>query len=453
MNLEKINNIFFLGIGGIGMSAIARYFAFIGKNIYGYDRNSSNITNALEKENIKIIFEDNSSLINKYFDLENTLVVYTPAIPSDCNILKYFNDKNYTIYKRSEILGLITNSLKTVAVAGTHGKTTVTTMIAHILYNSVLKCNAFLGGISKNYNTNYLYSNSDYAVVEADEYDRSFLTLNPYCAVVTSIDADHLDIYGCYENIINSFIAFTEKVEKSGFIVINKKVNISINAKSITYSLNDNKADYCAENIRIIDEKFVYDLKTPKGIIENIIISVPGRINIENSIAAFAIVENLGLKSDEIKKHLESYQGVVRRFDYQIKTKDLVFIDDYAHHPEELKASISSIKELYSNKKITGIFQPHLYSRTKDFAIEFAESLSLLDELILLDIYPAREKPIEGISSEIIFDKVTINNKTLIKKENLLNFLQNKKYDVVMTIGAGDIDKFIEPIKNILLKK
>lgn len=455
MNLSKINNIYFIGIGGIGMSALARYFKSLGKNIAGYDRTTTSLTSSLIQEGIDIHFEDNINSIDQiYKDPFHTIVVYTPAIPADHTELNYFIENNYQLYKRSEILGLITKESQGIAVAGTHGKTSISAIISHILNQSNYKCNAFLGGISKDHQSNILISNtSNLTIMEADEFDRSFLQLTPYIALITSMDADHLDIYGTREELVSSFNQFIKQIKPGGILVYNEQLEKELERSSIirryTYSL-DKQADFYAENIKIIERSFEFDLVTPDNTIENIRFGLPGRINVENAVAAAAIANLLGVEDEIIKQSLSTFKGVERRFDYQINTKDLVYIDDYAHHPNELSSTINSIKELYPDKQITGIFQPHLYTRTRDFAKEFAQSLDLLDDIILLDIYPAREEPIEGISSKIIFNLIKNKNKTLSNKSDLLNSIKNKKIDVLLTLGAGDIDQLVEPIKDLL---
>lgn len=457
MDFKNIHNVYLIGIGGIGMSALARYFHHLGKNIAGYDRTATDLTAILEAEAMNIHYEDNISLIPKSFkNEETTLVIYTPAIPSDHTELNWFRNAGYNVKKRSEVLGIITKNKKGIAVAGTHGKTTVSTMIAHILKNSSEDCSAFLGGISKNYQTNLLlatYGNN--VVIEADEYDRSFLQLSPQVAVITAVDPDHLDIYGSYDEIKKAFTEFTSKIQKGGTLIVKSGIDILLYNghfyNKYTYSLNS-ETDFFARNIRVENNKYIFDFVTPLGnIIKNITLNIPGIINVENAVAALSVGYISGVSEEKLKEAMRTFEGCYRRFDVQINTEHLVYIDDYAHHPAELKACIGSIKELYSDKKITGIFQPHLYSRTRDLAIEFAESLSMLDELILLDIYPARELPIEGVNAEMILKNVQLQNKTICKKENLLELLQTKKPEVLLTMGAGDISKYVEPIKQLFL--
>jgi UDP-N-acetylmuramate--alanine ligase len=453
MTLEKINNVFFVGIGGIGMSALARYFKDSNKSVMGYDKTETALTNELITEKINVIFNDNISLIEQnYLNPNNTLVVYTPAIPKQNLILNYFINNKFNVTKRAEILGFLLNSKKGIAISGTHGKTSITTLISYLFLNSDIKYSSFIGGISKNFNSNLILNpNNEYVIAEADEFDRSFLKLFPQTAVVTSIDADHLDIYGKTEELKLSFEKFITQIEVGGNLVIKYGLNIKIPQKIniYTYSLTE-KADYYPENIRVENNIYTFELNTPKGKINNIELGVPGLVNVENAIAAIAVAQIYQLSETLIKQNLKNFKGVKRRFDYIINTEKLVFIDDYAHHPEELKATILSIKNLYKNRKITGIFQPHLFSRTRDFAEEFAKSLSMLDELILLDIYPARELPIDGVTSEIIFKNVTITEKTLCTKTELLEIIKLKKIDILLTLGAGDIDAEVPKIKHIL---
>lgn len=455
--MHNIQSIYFIGIGGIGMSNLARYFMSKGKQIAGYDRTETPLTKELVKEGAEIHYEDKVSLIPGYCkDKNNTLVVYTPAVPAENEEVQYFRENGFTMQKRAQALGIITRSSKALCCAGTHGKTTTSGMLAHILKQSHLDCNAFLGGILKNYNSNLMLSDkSEFTVVEADEYDRSFHWLHPYMALITSVDPDHLDIYGTEEEYLKSFEKFTSLIQPGGALVMkhNMKLSPKVNSDVRVYTYSMDKGDFHAENIKIGNGEIRFDFVTPQETIDNIQLGVPVKINIENSIGSMALAWLNGVTADELRHSMATFQGAKRRFDFILKTDKIVMIDDYAHHPEELTASITSVKELYAGKKVTGIFQPHLYSRTKDFAVEFARSLSLLDELILLDIYPAREKPIEGVTSKIIFDKVTCP-KTLCNKEELLPLLQKKKdIEVLLTVGAGDIDQLLEPIKNILEKK
>ena len=456
MEVNKITSLYFLGIGGIGMSNLARYFLSKGKKIAGYDRTSTPLTKQLEEEGALIHYTDDVQLIPAFSkDASSTLIVYTPAVPDDSEELNYFRKEEFTIYKRAQILGEITKTGKALCCAGTHGKTTTSSMLAHILKQSHLDCNAFLGGILKNYNSNLMLSDkSEYTVIEADEYDRSFHWLHPYMALITSVDPDHLDIYGTEEEYLKSFDKFTSLIQPEGALVIrhNIKLEPKINKDVRLYTYSIDKGDFHARNIKVGNGEIRFDFVTPKETIENIELGVPVRINIENAVGSMAIAWLNGVMPQEIRRAISSFQGARRRFDFLLKSDKIVMIDDYAHHPEELSASINSVKELYPDKKIAGVFQPHLYSRTKDFADEFARSLSFLDELILLDIYPAREKPIEGVTSKIIFDKVTCE-KTLCKKDELLDVLSKKNIQVLLTLGAGDIDQMLDPIKQLLLDK
>lgn len=452
--MENIKSVYFLGIGGIGMSNLARYFLSKGKKVAGYDRTETLLTQTLVEEGASIHYDDNVNNIPADFTVQDsTLVVYTPALPVDSDELQYFQKNNFDLKKRAEVLGLITKNSKALCCAGTHGKTTTSSMLAHILKGSHLDCNAFLGGILKNYSSNLMLSNtSEFTVVEADEYDRSFHWLHPYMALITSVDPDHLDIYGTEVEYLKSFEKFTSLIQSGGALVMKHNINLSPKlvegVRLYTYSID--RGDFHAENIKIGDGTIRFDFVTPKTTIVNIELGVPVRINIENGIGSMALAWLNGATDEELRRAMATFQGAKRRFDFLLKTDNLVMIDDYAHHPDELSASISSVKELYPDKKVLGIFQPHLYSRTRDFVDEFAKSLSLLDELILLDIYPAREKPIEGVTSELIFDKVTCE-KTLCKKEQLLDLLQHKEnIEVLLTIGAGDIDRLLPAIKDIL---
>ncbi len=455
--MNNIQSIYFIGIGGIGMSNLARYFMLKGKKVAGYDRTETPLTKELVKEGAIVHYTDDVKLIPDFCkNSADTLVVYTPAVPSDNEEVKFFRDNGFTMQKRAQVLGTITKSSKALCCAGTHGKTTTSSMLAHILKQSHLDCNAFLGGILKNYNSNLMLSEtSEFTVIEADEYDRSFHWLHPYMALITSVDPDHLDIYGTEEEYLKSFEHFTSLIQPGGALVMKHNIKlspkVSDNVRVYTYSIE--KGDFHAKNVRIGNGEIHFDFVTPKGIIDNIQLGVPVKINIENGIGSMALAWLNGATDDELRHAMTTFQGAKRRFDFILKTDKISMIDDYAHHPEELAASITSVKELYPDKKLTGIFQPHLYSRTKDFAPEFARSLSLLDELILLDIYPAREKPIEGVTSKIIFDKVTCP-KTLCNKEDLLPLLEKKNdIEVLLTVGAGDIDQLLEPIKQILEKK
>lgn len=448
-----MTDVYFIGIGGIGMSAIARYYKFKGLRVSGYDRTPSELTKQLEKEGIGVHYEDNTDYIPK--NTEETLVVYTPAIPDDMGELVYVKSHGYRVVKRSRILGEITKGQVCLAVAGTHGKTTTSTLVAHILTESGHGCSAFLGGISKNYNTNFLVSHTPTVVAEADEFDRSFLQLHPTIAAITAMDADHLDIYGDLAHVQDAFREFASQVEET--VILKYGLPLTgehTNARIFTYHYNDKRADFHAENLSAdASGHFTYDLIYPGGVLSGIRVGTLGWVNVENSIAAAAICLCYGIDGQKVKKAIGSYQGAKRRLDEQINNGKITYIDDYAHHPAELATAISSIREIFPGRKITGIFQPHLYTRTRDLAPEFAEALSGLDKLILLDIYPAREEPIPGVTSDIIFKDVTAAEKVLITKEELMPLLEKEDVDVLVTFGAGNIDRFIEPIKEMLSKR
>lgn len=455
----QAKNYFFLGIGGIGMSAIARYFNKQGHNVGGYDLTSTDLTKSLEEEGIDIHYSDNISLIPvKFMDPENTTVVYTPAIPNNMSEFVFFKEGKFNILKRSQVLGIITEGKHSICVAGSHGKTTTSTMIAHILYQSKIGTNAFLGGISKNYDTNLLVTpNNNLVVVEADEYDRSFLSLTPYMAVVTATDADHLDIYGSKEEMLKGFAEFTSLIQPEGVLIIKNGIElvpaVQDGVKVYTYSATDESADFHAENVRIANSTILFDFKGINGIITDIELGVPVMVNIENAVAAIAIALLNGASTDEIKNGVKSFDGTKRRFDLKVKKENVTYIDDYAHHPNEIKASIASVRKLYPDKKICVVFQPHLYTRTRDFAAEFGESLSNLDDVILLDIYPARELPIKKVTSELIYKQISGRHKTMCKKSELLEVLKTKEFDVLLTLGAGDIDKLVPEIQKFIEQK
>ena len=459
LSIVNCQLIYFVGAGGIGMSALIRYFLAKGKLVAGYDRTPSDLTSQLIEEGADIHFDDDESLIPGEFRNKNTtLVVYTPAVPADHKELTYFREKGFEMMKRSQVLGLITSSSRGICVAGTHGKTTTSSMIAHILKQSNVDCNAFLGGILKNYDSNLMLSDySDLTVIEADEYDRSFHFLTPYIAVVTSADPDHLDIYGTPQAYRESFEKFTSLIRPEGALIMKKGIDMKPALQSgvmlYTYSVTDETADFHAENVRVGKGEIFFDFVSKDVRISDVQLGVPIRINIENGIAAMAVGLLCGATGNEMRNAMKTFEGAQRRFDFKVKKNNIVYLDDYAHHPQELRSSIQSVKELYEGHKVTGIFQPHLFTRTRDFIDEFASALSLLDRLILLDIYPAREEPIPGVTSEIIFDKVTINDKILCKKEELMNILEKEDIDVMITLGAGDIDRFVEPIKNMINKK
>ena len=460
MEMQKITSVYFVGAGGIGMSALARYFRAKGKQVAGYDKTPSDLTAALIEEGIRIHYMDDITLIPEDCkQIDSTLVIYTPAIPETHTELNYFKANGFTLMKRARVLGEITRTERGLCVAGTHGKTTTSSMLAHLLKQSHVDCNAFLGGILKNYNSNLMLSDkSDLAVIEADEFDRSFHWLNPYMAVITAVDPDHLDIYGTPAAYRESFEHFTSLIRPDGCLVMKKGLQLQPRlpegTKLYTYSVTE-EADFFARNIRIGNGDILFDFVTPDGCIPDVKLGVPVKVNIENGVAAMALAWLNGVTPEEIRRGMETFAGPVRRFDFHLKKDDIVLLDDYAHHPAELKASIQSVKELYPDKKVTGIFQPHLYTRTRDFAADFAASLSLLDELILLDIYPAREEPIPGVTSQIIFDRVTIPNKRMIRKEELLDLVQKEaaSFEVVLMVGAGNIDRLVEPVKQILEKR
>ena len=447
------SNIYFIGIGGIGMCAIARYYHQKGLKVTGYDKTPSELTYALENEGIEVHYEDNIDFIPK--NVENTLVVYTPAIPKDMGELVYVQKNGYRVIKRSRPLGEIAQGQRCLAVAGTHGKTTTSTLLAHIFQDSGEGCSAFLGGISKNHNTNLLVSENNTIVAEADEFDRSFLQLFPEIAVITSMDADHLDIYSDISNMHDAFKAFAGQV--SGTVITKLGLPIcqeDTGARILRYSYDDCTADFFAENIRV-DEcgYFTFDLHWPGGTVNGCKVGIPGWINVENAIAASAIALTYGLEPEKVKAALASFQGVKRRFDIHLNTPECSYIDDYAHHPKEIAAAVSSMREIFPGRKLTAIFQPHLYTRTRDFADEFAQALSQVDKLILLDIYPAREEPIPGVTSEIIFKDVTAAEKVIMTKEELMDYLQDEPVDTLITFGAGNIDRYIKPITEMLCQR
>ncbi len=464
MKPDRISHVYFIGIGGIGMSALARYFFALGKNIAGYDKTSTKLTDELSSEGIPIHFEDDVRKVPDAFKAldkkSSVLVVYTPAVSTQHSEYEFFRSNGFTIKKRSEVLGMIAGDSYTIGIAGTHGKTTTSSLTAHILKIAGKDPSAFLGGITQNYNTNLLLSEKlkqqtekALLVVEADEYDRSFLTLFPEIAVITSVDADHLDIYGDEKQVLASYSLFAKQVKNTVIIKNTVASKIQVDVKKVTYSVIDASATYFAQNIRISEGAYHYDIVTPEAVFENMSLGLPGLHNVENSIAAVAVAVELGIPEDSIRSALASFKGVRRRFDYHIKTEELVFIDDYAHHPAELNAAIRSVKELYPHKKITGIFQPHLYSRTRDFADAFAESLDLLDECILLDIYPARELPIDGVDSGLLLNKMKSNKKSLCSKTDLLKEISKHDIEILITMGAGDIDTLVLPLKQELLKR
>jgi len=448
MNLNQIHNVYFIGIGGIGMSALARYFKAIGKNVSGYDKTETELTKELASIGIEIHFEDAIGLIPKDYFVENTLVIITPAVPKTHSEWNYFLEREYQVKKRAEVLGIITKDTFCFAVAGTHGKTTTSSILGHILYESGVDVTAFLGGIVENYNSNLIGSGKTVTVVEADEFDRSFLHLHPNIACITSMDADHLDIYGDTASIEASFVEFADKVEDKNNLFIVKDLPL----EGISVAVNED-ADYKAFNVRIENSAYVFDVETPTGIVKDLKFNLPGKHNLNNALLAFAMASSYGVETDKIAKALFSFKGVKRRFSYQIKEENLVYIDDYAHHPTEINAVNQAVTELYPNEKVLAIFQPHLFSRTKDFIDGFASSLSQFDEVILLDIYPARELPIEGVDSNWLLEKITNNNKKLVSKSELISVILNSDAKVIVTIGAGDIGELVQPIKQALHEK
>jgi UDP-N-acetylmuramate--alanine ligase len=449
MNLPALHKMYFIGIGGIGMSALARYFNGKGVKIYGYDKTETSFTGELIKEGMQIHFEENIDWIPKDVDL----VVYTPAIPADHKELVYYKSNNYQIWKRSDLLEKVTEHMFTIAVAGTHGKTTTSTMVAHILRSSGNDCSAFLGGVSVNYHTNFLPGKNKVVVVEADEFDRSFLKLHPDIAVITSVDADHLDIYHTKEELQKSYLQFSELVKQNGTLVV--KNNLPINSKltisnKIIYDTDSDNVDAYSSNLNLKGEYFEFDYSGKLGNIKNILLTIPGKHNVENAVAAVTVALLVNIEKGKIKEALSGFKGVKRRFEYIVRTNKHIFIDDYAHHPHEIESFLSAVKEIYPEKKLTCIFQPHLYTRTRDFANEFAKSLSLSDELILLPIYPARELPIKGVDSEMILNKVEMKNKRVCSTNELLKIIKDEQPELIVTVGAGDIDQLVEPIRKIL---
>ena len=457
MNIKDIKAVYFIGAGGIGMSAIARYFLKKGLVVAGYDKTPSDLTRQLEKEGMLIHYEENIDEIPHICKQQDyCLVIYTPAIPEEHQELRYFRENGFEIQKRAQVLGTLTQAHKGLCVAGTHGKTTTSTMCAHIMHTSHLDCNAFLGGISKNYGTNYILSDSEFVVIEADEFDRSFHWLRPWMSVITSTDPDHLDIYGTKEAYLESFRHYTELIQPEGALIIHRglemKENLQPSVRRYDYSLNE--GDFHAENIRIGNGEITFDFISPIESIRDIQLGQPIPINIENGIAAMAMAQLNGCTAEELKFGMKTYGGVDRRFDFKIKTDRLVFLSDYAHHPKEIYQSAKSIRELYKDKHITAIFQPHLYTRTRDFYKDFAEALSQLDEVVLTEIYPARELPIEGVTSQLIYDNLKPGvEKALIHKDEVLDFIKNHQFEVLIVLGAGDLDNQVPQITKILNNK
>lgn len=455
MNIETIQSVYFVGAGGIGMSALIRYFLSLGKRVAGYDRTSSELTARLVEEGAVIHYEEDVNQIPEWCrDAATTLIVYTPAIPNEHAELNYFRTNGFEIHKRAQVLGIITRSSKALCVAGTHGKTTTSTMAAHLLQQSHVGCTAFLGGISKNYGTNLLLSHeSPYTVIEADEFDRSFHWLSPYMSVITATDPDHLDIYGTREAYLESFRHYTTLIQPGGALILHEGLVLQPDVQSgvKVYTYSRDHGDFHAENIRIGGGDIYVDFVAPDTRICDVQLGVPVSINIDNGVAAMALAHLNGVTDEEIKRAMASFRGVDRRFDFKLKTDRIVFLSDYAHHPAEIAQSVRSIRELYQDKKITAIFQPHLYTRTRDFYHEFADSLSLLDEVILTDIYPAREEPIPGVSSQLIYDQLRPGiEKCLCRKEDVLTLLETKDIEVLIVLGAGDMDNYVPQITRLL---
>jgi len=445
MNLNQIHNVYFIGIGGIGMSALARYFKGIGKNVCGYDKTETELTKDLKQSGIEIHFEDRIDLIPTEYLTGNTLVIITPAVPKTHSQWNYFLENNYEVKKRAEVLGIITKDTFCFAVAGTHGKTTTSSILGHILFESGVDVTAFVGGIVENYNSNLIGNGKTVTVVEADEFDRSFLHLHPDIACITSMDADHLDIYGDKTAIEASFREFADKVEDKNKLFITNELPL----KGVKCAVNE-KADFSALNIRIVKSQYVFDVKTPTETLQNIEFGLPGKHNLMNALMALAMAKTFGLPTEDIASALRSFKGIKRRFSYQIKTDKLVYIDDYAHHPTEINAVHQAVRELYPNQKVLAVFQPHLFSRTKDFADDFAKSLSAFDEILLLDIYPARELPMEGVTSNWLLGKIENKTKKLVTKQELIPTILESDATVIVTIGAGDIGEMVTTIKNAL---
>lgn len=449
VEIAQFDRAYFIGVGGIGMSALARYFLSLGWPVAGYDKTPSALTDALIGEGVAIHFEDFGPVLSEAFrDVEKTLVIYTPAIRQNFGELLHVQHSGYTVKKRAEVLGMITKNSKGLAVAGTHGKTTTSTLLAHILNETTQKCNAFLGGIGTNFNSNFVSGDSDWTVVEADEFDRSFLQLHPYASIITSTDADHLDIYGNSDDFLAGFQAYASQIQTHGQLIRHVSVALE-HPNTVTYALNA-PADYRGENISFDNGFFQLDVHTPTGLWKNVRLGVPGIHNAENAIACLALCQFIGLNEDEIRHGLESFKGVKRRFEYQIRTPKLVYIDDYAHHPTEIKALIDSVQLLYPGRKITGVFQPHLFSRTRDFFDAFATQLSRLDEAILLPIYPAREEPISGVTSDALLEAMTNEEKSVLTPNEAVAKFNEFKEGIVLTIGAGDIDRIVAPLTKAL---
>ncbi|MCE2711927.1 MAG: UDP-N-acetylmuramate--L-alanine ligase [Cryomorphaceae bacterium] len=446
--LSSFNQAYFIGIGGIGMSALARYFKSKNWNVAGYDKTPSTLTKDLIEEGIKIHFEDfGADILSEINDPSSCLFIYTPAIPSDHGELSFIRTSGFPLFKRSEILGLITRESKGIGVAGTHGKTTTSSMLAHLLDQSTLGCSAFLGGIATNFESNLLVnSSSPYTVIEADEFDRSFLQLKPFASIITSTDSDHLDIYGDSSEFLVGFQKYARLVSPEGILVKREGLDVASNSKMVTYAIDSASADYSGFDLHSADGRFLFTVRTPKITMQKVELGIPGIHNAENALACVAMAEFLGLTEEEIRHGLKTFLGVKRRFEYHIRSEELIIIDDYAHHPTEIRALVSSVRLLYPEMKVTGVFQPHLFSRTRDFFEGFTEELSKLDEVVLMPIYPAREHPIEGVSSDILLNALTVDQKCLCNHSGVLEYLRDRRSGVILTIGAGDIDRIVEPL-------
>lgn len=457
MELKDIKAVYFVGAGGIGMSAIARYFLNKGMTVAGYDKTPSELTHNLEKEGMQIHYEENVNAIpQECRDASHTLIIYTPAIPAEHKELVFFRERGFDIQKRAQVLGTLTRTHKGLCVAGTHGKTSTSTMCAHIMHQSSVDCNAFLGGISKNYGTNYILSESDYVVIEADEFDRSFHWLRPWMSVITATDPDHLDIYGTKEAYLESFRHYSTLIQPGGALIIRKGLEMKAEVQEgvRVYEYSRDEGDFHAENIKIENGGITFDFVSPIENVTNVTLGQPIPINIENGVAAMAMAQLNGCTADELRNGMATYGGVDRRFDFKIKDSRHVFLSDYAHHPKEIYQSAKSMRELYQNRKITAIFQPHLYTRTRDFYKDFASALSQLDEVVLCDIYPAREQPIPGVTSKLIYDNLAEGvEKSMIRKEDVLDFVRSRDFDVLIVLGAGDLDNYVPQIVEIIKQK
>ena len=452
IQLSTFKRAYFLGVGGIGMSALARYFISLGWEVSGYDKTETPLTTSLKEEGVTVHFDDlGENIPTQFKDIESTLIIFTPAIPKNNGELIYFQSNHFQLLKRAQVLGLLTHNSKGLGVAGTHGKTTTSTLLAHILNESTVKCNAFLGGISSNFNSNLLTSStSDYTVIEADEFDRSFLQLAPFASIITSTDADHLDIYGDASILIQGFQEYANLIHSEGYLILRYGLNLTSKAQITTYGVNEPEANYSAHNLRFENGTFLFDLAFPYGEWKDVEFGLPGIHNAENAVACIALCQKLQLEETEIRFGLKTFKGVKRRFEFQVRRNKIVYIDDYAHHPTEINALVSSVRMMYPAKRIIGLFQPHLFSRTRDFFEAFITELSKLDEVILMPIYPAREEPIDGVTSEALLEKIRCGKKQLLTHEQALLYLQEINEGVILTIGAGDIDKIVKPLKQAL---